>query len=61
MDRGPEGAPRPTHAPPAVALAIVLTLWGVTTTWIVSAAGLGLLVWALAIWIGDIREQWRSE
>ncbi len=53
--------PRPTYAPPAAALAIVLTLWGVTTSWVVSAAGLGLLVWALREWIGEIRDEWRAQ
>lgn len=53
--------PQPTYAPAAMALGIMMLLWGVTTMWIMSAAGLGVMAWALWMWISDIRLDWKKE
>lgn len=51
----PETLPHPTYAPIMLAAGIILLLWGVVTSWMVSLAGLGLLTLALIIWIGALR------
>lgn len=54
-------APQPTYAPAAMALGIMMLLWGITTMWIMSVAGLGVMTWALWMWMGDIRLDWNKE
>jgi hypothetical protein len=49
-------APRPTYAPAAMAMGVMMLLWGVTTMWIMSLAGAGLIVWSLWTWIEEIRK-----
>ena len=51
----PNELPRPTYWPAVLALGIIFLLWGLVTSWIVSAVGLGLLILAAAGWIGDLR------
>ena len=51
----PERLPQPTYSPAALALGIVLLLWGVVTTVALSAVGLILSALALARWIGELR------
>lgn len=53
--------PQPTYAPAAMALGIMMLLWGVTTMWIMSVAGIGVMTWALWMWINDIRLDWKKE
>ncbi len=48
----------PTYAPAAMALGVMMLLWGVTTMWIMSLAGASVIAWALCIWINEIRKQW---
>jgi len=55
-----EHTPRPTYAPAALALAIMFTVWGITTHWTMSVAGLGLMAWALGTWINEIRNEWNE-
>lgn len=47
--------PEPSFAPVLLALGLVCTLWGVVTTWLLSAAGLILVAYASFRWIGDVR------
>ncbi|MCB9149187.1 MAG: cytochrome c oxidase subunit I [Caldilineaceae bacterium] len=42
--------PQPTYAPATLALGIIFVLWGLATTWLISAVGLGLIVLALQLW-----------
>lgn len=50
-----EAAPRPTYAPATMALGVMMLLWGVTTMWIMSVAGLGVMICSLWIWMNEIR------
>ena len=49
----PERLPRPSFAPPVLALGLLLLLWGIVTSWIVSVLGLVLIAAAAALWIRD--------
>ena len=51
----PETLPRPAYWPAVLALGTVLLLWGFITTFIISGVGLGLIIVALAGWIGELR------
>jgi hypothetical protein len=51
----PDHIPRPTYWPVVMAVGITFLLWGVQTTWLISAVGLTLFVVALAGWIGELR------
>ena len=46
---------RPTWAPPLMALGLMCTLWGATTSWIVSALGVIIVAAAAHRWIQDLR------
>lgn len=47
---------RPTsYAPIAVAAGVMLTLWGVASTWIVSVGGLIVIGIGTARWVRDLR------
>lgn len=52
-----EKLPEPTWWPAALALGIVLLLWGIVASYAVSVVGLGLSITALAGWTGDIRNE----
>lgn len=56
----PEVMPRPTYWPAVTALGVVFLLWGVVTTFIISAVGVALLVLALSGWIGELRNELRE-
>jgi hypothetical protein len=47
--------PRPTYWPAALAFGIILLLWGIVTSPLISVVGLAIFVLALARWIGDLR------
>jgi hypothetical protein len=48
---------RPTsYAPIVLAAGVMLTLWGLASTWIVSAAGVIIAGIGAARWIRDIRQ-----
>ncbi len=49
-------APRPTYAPAAMALGVMMLLWGIVTMWVMSAAGAGVMAWSLWTWINEISE-----
>jgi hypothetical protein len=51
----PEMLPQPGYWPAALAFGITFMLWGVVTTYLVSAVGLLVSVVALAGWIGALR------
>lgn len=50
----PEKIPAPTYAPAALALGIVLILWGLIASWMISLAGGLVSAAALAIWIREL-------
>ena len=52
----PEHVPRPTYWPAVLALGVTFLVWGLITTYIISAVGLVLFVIALAGWIGEMRD-----
>ena len=48
----PEVIPRPTYWPaPALALGVALFVWGLASSWIVSASGALVMIAAVAGWI----------
>jgi hypothetical protein len=53
----PAFVPEPTYWPATLALGVVLLLWGVVTSAVISSVGLVMSVVALAGWIGDIRHE----
>lgn len=56
----PEKIPDPSWAPPGLALGSGLLVWGLISSWIIGAAGVGLFIVSLARWIGDIRHERKS-
>jgi hypothetical protein len=50
-----EDLPQPTYWPAVLALSIILMLWGIVTTFIISAVGFILFAIALSGWIGELR------
>ncbi|MEQ8785265.1 MAG: hypothetical protein RIC55_03165 [Pirellulaceae bacterium] len=46
---------RPTYAPAAMAMGVMLLLWGVVTHWFMSLVGAAMIGWALFTWINEIR------
>ena len=57
----PAVLPEPTYWPAVFALGNTLLLWGLLTTWIISAAGLILFIGSLSGWIRDILREHRKE
>ena len=49
-----EEAPPPTYVPAALAMGIMMLLWGILTNWLMSLAGSLLMVWAIKTWIREI-------
>jgi hypothetical protein len=56
----PHKPPRPTYAPFLLALGITMIFWGLDTSPIMSAGGLMVFIWAMAIWIREIAQSWRN-
>ncbi|SDU22716.1 hypothetical protein SAMN05444156_2722 [Verrucomicrobium sp. GAS474] len=56
----PEIIPPPTFAPVFFSAGIVFTAWGPLTSWILSAVGLGLIILALRVWLGELRADWKK-
>ncbi|GEM_PF-2120419 len=56
----PEHLPRRTLWPVATALGTVLIFWGVVTSYVIVAAGVGLLALSVGGWIQEIRAEGRS-
>lgn len=57
----PKHLPRPTYWPAIFALACVLIFFGVVTKWVVSAVGMILFIISLIGWIGEMRNEQRTE
>lgn len=53
----PETIPPPTYAPVVVALGVAMMLWGILTTWGISAVGAAVFATGLAAWIGALRHE----
>ena len=53
----PEHLPRPTHFPAGLAMGTTLIFWGLISSWMTLAAGLGLFAAALFRWINEIRHE----
>ncbi len=53
----PRYIPPSTLWPAALALAVSLCLWGLASTLIITAVGIGLFIIALHGWIQDIRHE----
>ena len=47
---------QPTYVPAALAMGIMMLLWGILTNWIMSAAGALLMIWAVAEWVKEMHE-----
>ncbi|MCA9110844.1 MAG: hypothetical protein KDA52_12900 [Planctomycetaceae bacterium] len=48
--------PQPTYAPAAMALGVMMLLWGIVTMWPMSLAGVGLMTWSLWTWMQELRK-----
>ena len=48
--------PQPTYVPAALAMGIMMLLWGILTNWIMSAAGAVVMVWAITVWVREMHE-----
>lgn len=48
--------PQPTYVPAALAMGIMMLLWGILTNWIMSAAGAVVMAWAVAAWVREMHE-----
>jgi len=53
----PEHLPSPTLWPPALALGITLTFWGLVSSWVIFGAGAAVMVCGLAGWINELRHE----
>jgi hypothetical protein len=60
-DGAAPGVPPPTLWPAALALAVTLMLWGLASSLIVTAVGLGLFAASIAGWIAEIRHERRPQ
>ena len=48
--------PQPTYVPAAVAMGVMMLLWGILTNWIMSAAGALVMAWAVTGWVREMHE-----
>ena len=48
--------PQPTYVPAALAMGIMMLLWGILTNWIMSAAGPLVIIWAVTGWVREMHE-----
>lgn len=53
-DAEPAHIPRPTYWPAVLSFGVTFALWGIVTSWIISAVGVGIFVFSLAGWIKEI-------
>jgi hypothetical protein len=49
--------PRPTYFPSGLAMGTAFIFWGLITSWVIFAVGIGLFAAALAGWISEIRHE----
>lgn len=57
----PEELPKPTYWPFFLAMGFAFLCWGILASWIISAAGLCILVLSLKGWIKILRDEARTE
>ncbi len=53
----PDTVPRPTFAPAAMAFGVTLSFFGLITSAVPLAVGCVIVVLALKLWIGEIRDE----
>ena len=53
----PAHLPRPMHYPAGLAMGTTLIFWGLISSWMTLAVGLGLFAAALFRWINEIRHE----
>ncbi len=53
----PDYIPEPTYWPAFLALGATLLVWGLITSYIITAIGVVLFGWSLAGWIADLRHE----
>lgn len=53
-----ELATRPTYAPAALSMGVMMVFAGVVTHWTVSLIGAGLCSWALWSWMYEVCYEW---
>lgn len=56
---GSEAMPRPTYAPVALSMGVMMLAWGILTHWTMSLGGAGLIGWAIYSWMCEICLEWR--
>lgn len=47
----------PSYAPVLMAVGLMFTLWGAVTSWVISAVGVVVVVFAAIRWIGDVGQE----
>jgi len=52
--------PHPTYFPAGLAMGVAFLFWGLITAWVVLAVGVVLFIAALAGWITEIRNEYKS-
>jgi hypothetical protein len=52
-----EHLPRPTYFPAGMAMGVTFFFWGLITSWVILAVGVGLFASSLAGWITEIRHE----
>lgn len=57
----PQTLPKTTYWPFGFAMGVAFLFWGILTSWIISAAGLLIMIVALAGWITELRHEQRDE
>jgi len=49
--------PRPAYFPSGLAMGTAFIFWGLITSWVIFAIGIGLFAAALAGWVSEIRHE----
>lgn len=55
-----EPLPRPSFAPIAMSLGVLMLVWGILTHWSMSLFGIGVIVGSLFMWMDQVCQQWRA-
>jgi len=55
-----EPLPRPSFAPIAMSLGVLMLAWGILTHWSMSLFGIGVIAWSLFTWMDQVCQQWRA-
>lgn len=56
----PRNLPRPTYWPFFLAMGVAFLAWGMLATWIISVAGLVVMIISLVGWITELRHERRE-